>query len=86
MEKWARSLSKQIALLLGIAAIIIAFVIYKYMGDQFGGLIPMLLLCAFMGACIGFATVMLFKRYYRYDTPGKSAGKKRIINNNSLLF
>lgn len=77
MEKWARSLSKSTALILGIvssaATLILAVIIYS----SVDGLIPIILCCALLGGGIGFAVPLLMKGITG-QTPQerKEAGKK----------
>ncbi len=53
MEKWVRSLSKQTALIYGIAGVIVAILSFNVIGGLVGGLL--------IGGLLGFSVLMLYK-------------------------
>lgn len=61
MEKWTRQLSRTMALILGLLAVIGVYLIYHYAFGQATGYLYLIVWCALMGALVGFAAVMLSK-------------------------
>jgi hypothetical protein len=61
MEKWARSLSKATALIIGSISLLAIVVIVLAIYNSISGLIPIIILCTLIGAGVGFSVPLIYK-------------------------
>lgn len=71
MEKWARSLSKPIALIIGIIGLLITAMICIVAYNMISGIIGMIVVGGLLGGGIGFSATLLIKGITGYTPQEK---------------
>ena len=81
MEKWARGLSKTVALIIGVLGVLVLIAFYFAASNFLSGFLGIILVCALLGGGIGFTFPLLYKGITGY-TPQEKKELSQTTNQN----